>query len=45
MTVINNPAKSLGAVVNAEYDGSWRIRKVTPEVSLFAVVEGMVECS
>ena len=36
-TVINNLAKSLGAVVNAEYDGSWRIRKVTPEASLFAV--------
>ena len=43
-TVINNLAKSLGAVVNAEYDGSWRIRKVTPEASLFAVVEGMVVC-
>ena len=39
-TVINTLAKSLGAVVNAEYDSSWRIRKVENAVTPFTVVEG-----
>lgn len=39
-TVINALAKSLGAIVNAEYDGSWRIRKVDTTVTPFTVVEG-----
>ena len=38
--IINSLAKSLGAVVNAEYDGSWRIRKVENNATPFTVVEG-----
>lgn len=42
-TIINSLANSLGAIAHADYDGTWRLRKVvnqTPTLRAMEVVEG-----
>lgn len=39
-TAINNLAKAIGCIVNAEYDGTWRIRQNDTAPAVMSVVEG-----